>query len=201
MGAIVIGLLCVGVGGADLMSRAVERIGDDALFVAFAPAAALEERGGAATSTATGVMIPARLRVPSLGVNASVESVGTRADGTMGTPRDFDDVSWWSLGAKPGGQGSAVFAGHVNNALMKTGVFQHLSQIKKGDYVTVEDVAGRSLVYRVSSISEYPANASTEELFATDGVEQVVLITCDGEWVPAARTFDKRLVVIAKPAY
>jgi LPXTG-site transpeptidase (sortase) family protein len=198
--AIGIGLLCVVVGGADLTSRAVDSLGGDAAFLAFAPAAAIDA-GTSPTSTVSGIITPARLRIPSLGINAAAEPVGAKADGTMGTPQDFDDVSWWSLGAKPGGEGSAVFAGHVNNALTKPGVFEHLSQINKGDYVTVEDAEGKSLVYRVSSVGEYPANAATDALFSTKGKEQLVLITCDGDWVPSARTFDKRLVVIATPAY
>ena len=105
------------------------------------------------------------------------------------------------IGAKPGAQGSAVFAGHVNNALLKSGVFERLSQIKNGDYITVEDSAGKALVYKVSSVEEYQPDAPTDALFATTGPSRLVLITCDGEWVPSARSYDKRLVVIAEPAY
>jgi LPXTG-site transpeptidase (sortase) family protein len=119
----------------------------------------------------------------------------------MATPSNFDNVAWYSPGAKPGAKGSAVFAGHVNNALLKSGVFEHLSQINKGDYITVEDGAGKSLVYRVSSVEEYQPDAPTDTLFATTGPSRLVIITCDGDWVPAARSYDKRLVVIAEPAY
>jgi len=196
----VVGLFCVLVGAADLSSRLLDSGGEDAAFLAFAPAAALGNPALIGSST-PGILLPARLRIPSLGVNARVESVGIKADGTMGTPQDFKNVSWYSLGAKPGGEGSTVFAGHVNNALAQSGVFEQLSQIKKGDYITVADDAGRSKIYKVVTIEEYAANAPTEALFATRGQEQLVLITCDGEWIPSARTFDKRLVVIAKPAY
>lgn len=196
--AVAVGMLCVAVGFADITSRAVDRLGDDALFLAFAPAAALDAQ---MTSTAEGAITPHSLKIPSLGVSAEVEPVGAKADGTMGTPQNFDHVSWWSLGAKPGGEGSAVFAGHVNNALTKSGVFANLSKISKGAYVVVEDAEGRSLVYRVTSVEQYPANASTEKLFATSGNKQLVLITCDGAWVPSAKTFDTRLVVIAQPAF
>jgi len=119
----------------------------------------------------------------------------------MATPSNFDNVAWYSLGAKPGAQGSAVIAGHVNNALLKSGVFERLSQIKNGDYITVEDSAGKALVYKVSSVEEYQPDAPTDALFATTGPSRLVLITCDGEWVPSARSYDKRLVVIAEPAY
>lgn len=119
----------------------------------------------------------------------------------MATPSNFDNVAWYSPGAKPGGEGSAVFAGHVNNALLRSGVFEHLAQIKKGDYVTVEDASGKALVYRVSSITEYAPDASTVDLFTTAGPSRIAIITCDGDWVPSARSYDKRLVVVAEPAY
>jgi len=191
LAVVAVGVLCVLVGAADATSRLVNNMGPDAAFLAFAPAAAINNFP----------IVPARLKIPSLGVNAKVESVGVKADGAMATPSNFDNVAWYSLGAKPGAQGSAVFAGHVNNALLKSGVFERLSQIKNGDYITVEDSAGKALVYKVSSVEEYQPDAPTDALFATTGPSRLVLITCDGEWVPSARSYDKRLVVIAEPAY
>ena len=187
-----VGMLCVLVGVADVTSRLVNSLGPDATFLAFAPAAAINNNL---------FITPARLKIPSLGINAAVEFAGIKADGTMDTPKNFDNVAWYSPGSKPGEKGSAVFAGHVNNALFKSGVFERLSQIKSGDYVTVEDSAGKALVYRVSSIAEYQPSASTDDFFTTTGPSRLVLITCDGDWVPAAHSYDKRLVVIAEPAY
>lgn len=191
LAATVVGILCVVVGAADVTSRLVNSLGQDASFLAFAPAVAINNNVS---------IVPARLKIPSLGVNAKVESVTVKADGTMATPSNFDNVAWYSPGAKPGGQGSAVFAGHVNNALLKSGVFEHLSQMKTGDYITVEDSAGKSIVYKVSSVEEYKPNAPTDALFATSGPSRLVLITCDGDWVQAERSYERRLVVIAEPA-
>ena len=200
MGTIGIGLLCVLVGAADVTARLAAVVaGDNAALVAFGPAAALQRPGLFATSS-PGVLTPARLKIPSLGVNAAVETVGIKADGTMGTPKNFDNVGWYSPGSKPGEEGPAVFAGHVNNGGIRKGVFEKLSKIKTGDYVTVEDAAGRSKIYKVSSVREYPAEAPAGELFAPGGPSRLVLITCDGEWLPAERTFDKRLVVVADAA-
>ncbi len=200
-GALLIGLVCVLVGAADLTTRLSNgALGKDAGFVAFAPAAALSNPALFATTTA-GELVPAQLAIPGLGVKAGVEFVGKKADGSMGTPQDFNNVAWYSLGAKPGTRGSAVFAGHVNNALTKAGVFANLSKIHQGDYVSVADAAGKTLVYKVSSVEEMPADADTSALFAQTGPAQLVLITCDGEWVSSEHQFDKRLVVTAKPAY
>jgi sortase (surface protein transpeptidase) len=202
LAAIVIGLFVVLVGAADLTTRlARATLGDDALFVAFAPAVLQQSAGVPATSTAS-VLTPARLKVPALGIDANVEEVGRKADGSMGTPKNFMDAGWWSLGGKPGEAGNAVFDGHVNNALTASGVFEHLSQIHIGDYITVSDAAGKTIVYKVSEVDLYPTDqAPAASIFATTGPSQIVLITCEGEWVQDAHSFDKRLVVVAKPAY
>jgi LPXTG-site transpeptidase (sortase) family protein len=181
-------------------------LGDDALFNAFAPAAALKPSAAivpvVSASSTSAAFIPARLKVPSLGIDAKVEEVGKKADQSMGTPADFMDVGWWSEGSKPGEAGNAVFDGHVNNALTKAGVFEHLAQVHKGDYITVSDSEGRTLVYEVSEVTLYDTDqAPLQKIFAKTGPSQLVLITCDGEWVQDEHSFNKRLVVVARPAY
>ena len=205
--AIVVGIFVVLVGLADVTSRMSEALlGEDALFDAFAPAAATRPSSGAivpaASASSTAAFVPARLKVPSLGISAEVEEVGQRADGSMGTPADFMNVGWWGEGSRPGEPGNAVFAGHVNNALTLPGVFAHLSQVNKGDYVTVSDSDGHTLVYEVSEVSLYDTDqAPLAKIFSKTGPSQLVLITCDGEWVQDSRSFDKRLVVVARLAY
>lgn len=202
--AIAIGIFVVLVGLADLTSRAAAAVlGENALFEAFAPAAARPSRAVVPSAAATSsVIVPARINVPALGIDAKVEEVGTNAAGAMATPKDFMQVGWWSEGQKPGQEGNAVFAGHVNNALTTAGVFANLSKIRKGDYVTVSDAQGRTQVYRVEEISLYnPDEAPLEKIFARKGPSQLVLITCEGEWIEDERQYDQRLVVIARPAY
>lgn len=203
---IAVGVFVIVFALADITSRAATQLlGDDALFDAFAPVAAPRPSAAvvpAASATSTAAFAPARLKVPSLGIDAKVEEVGRKLDGAMGTPADFMNVGWWSEGSKPGSPGNAVMAGHVNNALTKPGVFAHLSKINKGDYVTVSDAEGRTKVYEVYEIASYePDQAPLAKIFATTGPSQLVLITCEGEWVADERSFDKRLVVIAREAF
>lgn len=212
--ALAVGLLVVLVGLADVTTRlSTGVLGDRVLFNAFAPLGALDTQTQTnvavpdtgvepPVSTAEGVVLPVRIKVPSIGVDAKVISVGKKADGTMGTPENFKEVAWYSLGAKPGEAGNAAFAGHVNNALTQAGVFSNLSKVDIGDYITLSDAQGKTLVYVVSAKNEYPADeAPAAEIFRTNGPSKIVLITCEGEWVPAERTFEKRLVVEAVPAY
>jgi len=200
--ALVFGLLAVLVGGADATARFAERfLGDNAAFSAFAPAALLlePELQGEVRGATVEAFVPARIVVPSIGVDAVVEEVGKTAAGAMATPKVLANLGWYKLGGKPGGQGSAVFAGHVNNALGLPGVFKELSLIKKGDTVEVRDAQGQKLVYQVESIVAYEAEgAPLEEIFDNTGPSRVVLITCEGEWDTTTHTFDKRLVVVAQ---
>lgn len=209
-GAIGVGVLMVLVGAADVASRVADStLGPDAGAQLFAPTGAIGDptilnaaHGADASTTAALEFAPARLKVPAVGIDAKVEAVGTRADGTMATPGNFTDTAWYKDGGTPGGQGNAVFAGHVNNALTTAGVFGHLNQVHLGDFVTVADKDGHTLVYRVTAIDQYPADeAPAASIFAATGPSQLILITCDGEWVPAQKTFDKRLVITATPAY
>ena len=192
------------VGGADLLSRAAHStFGGDAATVAFAPAIAITNPSVldsfSRSPASTTPLVPARLSIPTIGVNAAVEAVGKKADGAMQTPTKFDDVAWYSLGSKPGDPGNAIMAGHVNNALTKNGVFEHLSSLKVGDTVAVADVSGNTLHYFVSKIDEYPAtDAPVASIFTGEGPSQLVLITCDGDWIASTHSFSKRFVVYAR---
>lgn len=204
-GAIALGVLAVLIGGADVTSRLSRGVlGDKAIFVAFAPAAAIADPSLLAhdlPAATAAPMVPTQLKIPSLNIDAPVESVGKKSDGSMGTPSKFGNVSWYKPGQKPGSSGNAVFAGHVNNALSTAGVFSHLSQIKLGAKIEVSDTSGRMLTFVVNKINEYaPSSAPLDEIFSSTGPSQIVLITCDGNWDSLAHGFDKRLVVVARLA-
>lgn len=204
--AIAFGVLAVLVGAADVMARiSRDAFGDNASFVAFAPAAALVDpsllnpAAAPVATTTVSSLTPARLQVPALGIDAKVESVGKKSDGSMGTPSTWTAVAWYDLGPKPGEAGNAVIDGHVDNALTTAGVFQHLSDIGLGDVIEVSDAEGHILRYSVSEVDEYAVNgAPTGSIFAASGPSQLVLITCDGDWDASLHEFDKRLVVVAR---
>jgi len=200
--ALLFGLAAVLVGGADVVSRLAYSVaGERALFSAFAPGVLLIDPSLEAQvqGTRTTSVVPARVQVTSLGIDAPVEQVGKKTGGDMAAPKLLSHVGWYKLGSKPGEQGNAVFAGHVNNGLGFGGVFENLSKIATNDTVVVVGEDGESLVYVVERITVYDKDAAPlDEIFASTGPSRVVLITCEGEWQPAAGTFDKRLVVVAK---
>ena len=197
----VIGTFVVLFGAADLLSRVAHTtFGDRAALAALGPAVIeLNRTQTPAFATSTTSIVPVQLTIQSIGVAATVEQVGRKADGSMATPTSFTTVGWYKEGSEPGSMGSAVFAGHVNNALTKAGVFEHLDSVALGDVITVADATGIIMRFAVTAIEDYPtATAPLDTIFATSGPAQVVLITCAGDWDPRAKSYDHRLVVFAR---
>lgn len=196
---VVLGTLVVLYGAADLLGRVAIRGSGTADQTIFVPhSVAVPGTGEAPVADVAVPIVPARLFIASIGVNASVESVGKDAKGAMKTPSSFTTVAWYSLGSSPGEAGNAVIDGHVNNALTKAGVFEHLSDIAMGATIQVADAAGHTLSYRVRDIEDYSTeDAPTDVIFSRTGPSQLVLITCAGDWDAKAHSFNKRLVVFA----
>jgi LPXTG-site transpeptidase (sortase) family protein len=200
---VVLGVAVVLYGAADLFSRvATLNLGEDANMNLFGPAIGAfpskKDSVFVPLASTSAPLIPVKLDITSIGVHAPVESVGKDAKGAMKTPSQFGDVAWYSLGSKPGEAGNAVIAGHVNNALTKAGVFEHLSQVALGDEIVVSDSSGRSLRYVVRDIEDYPIDgAPADTIFSSQGPSQIVLVTCAGDWDPRVHSFDKRLVIFA----
>jgi sortase A len=140
--------------------------------------------------------LPSRLLIPKIDVDTEVQHLGVTASGNMAAPSNFTDVSWYKFGAVPGAKGSAVMAGHEDNALSLDGVFKHLGDLAIGDSVFVVDEGGNRLEFKVveKAIYEYD-NSPTERIFNKSDKARLNLITCAGDWLPEAKTNDKRLVI------
>jgi sortase A len=140
---------------------------------------------------------PVELRIPSLGVDAAVQSVGVEADGSMGIPSNFEDVAWFASGYKPGEDGRAVFDGHVSST-DAAAVFYHVEDLRRGSRIYVTDEDGVELTFQVTEVDSYPLDRTpVDTIFAGTDWPQVVLITCGGEWHPDVQLFDHRTVVYA----
>ena len=143
-----------------------------------------------------------RLRIDALGVEAAVVEVRVRPDGELEVPPDASTVGWWAEGARPGGgSGSVVVDGHVDTAREGPGAFFRLGSMVAGDTVELTASDGSTHRYRVTGTARYPkADLPAEEVFAQDGAERLVLITCGGDFDEASRHYDDNVVVFADPA-
>jgi hypothetical protein len=143
---------------------------------------------------------PARLAVPALGIDAPVDAVGVEPDGTMTIPEDVSRVGWYRFGPAPGApEGSAVLAGHVDDAEQGLGAMSPLSGAAVGDRVQVTDAAGASTTWQVVARQEFSKQAvPLADLFARSGPPRLVLITCGGPFLADVRSYEDNVVVIAE---
>jgi LPXTG-site transpeptidase (sortase) family protein len=140
--------------------------------------------------------LPVRLRIPSINVNAAVQRVGVTPTGDMGVPSNAVDVAWFYPGPRPGEKGSAVLAGHFDGESGEAGVFFDLYKLKKGDTLYIEDEKGASISFVVRESGIYNPGYA-EKVFSANDTAHLNLVTCDGVWDGATKSYSKRLVVFA----
>ncbi len=146
------------------------------------------------------VPAPVRLSVPALGVDSAVNPVGVEPDGQMTVPAEVDRVGWYRFGPAPGGDGSAVIAGHVDSRTQGLGAMAPLRDAAVGDEVVVTDAAGTSTRWRVVSRELIEKQVlPLDRLFTRAGPPRLTLITCGGPFLPEYRSYRDNVVVIAEP--
>lgn len=146
-------------------------------------------------------LYPVRIRIPAIGIDTDIQQVGVNGTGNMAVPSNYTDTGWYKYGPAPGESGSAVIAGHVNNGLGLSGVFEHLGDLEVGDDVFIERADGTTVRFVVTGSRIYPyTDAPAEVIFNPTGSVRLNLITCEGRWVKEDKTYDQRLVVFTKLA-
>jgi len=144
---------------------------------------------------------PVRLRVAALGLDAPVVAAGVAADGRLQLPGDAHTVAWFVGGAVPGDSGSAVLAAHVDYGGAK-GPFFELADLPAGAEIEVHLADGGHRTFR--SVADPDARAKSElpvdQLFRRGGEPSLTLVTCGGDFDPAARAYAQNTLVTASPA-
>lgn len=139
---------------------------------------------------------PVRLKIPKINVDAAIKSVGITPKGEMEAPNNTVDVAWFALGPRPGEKGSAVIAGHLVGENREAGVFSNLYKLNAGDKLYVKDNKGKSIIFTVRETHTYNPGYA-DDVFSSSDSAHLNLITCDGIWDGAKKSYTKRLVVFA----
>jgi LPXTG-site transpeptidase (sortase) family protein len=146
-------------------------------------------------------VLPQRLVVPSIGVDAPVVVLGLDGDGAMLAPEGPDPVAWYDFSPTPGNAGNTVFSGHRDWRTGVTGVFWRLGELVPGDRISVMLVDGRSVDYDVLlSVLMGPEDMPIGDVVGQTDVELITLITCEGVFNPRSREYNLRRVVWAQRA-
>lgn len=151
-------------------------------------------------AAAKGTDAPARLRIPALDLDASIDTVGIEAStGDFAVPPSVDQVGWYRYG--PGftaDAGSIVIAGHVDSAAEGKGAFFKLGTLDAGDEVTLTGKDGKTRTFEVAARKRYEKTAiPLQDYFARDGEVRLTLITCGGPFDPKTRHYRDNVVVTA----
>jgi sortase (surface protein transpeptidase) len=117
---------------------------------------------------------PARLRIPSIGVDAPVDAVGVTAAGTLAMPVDTGRLGWYAPGVRPGQAGDAVIAADLDGE--RAAVLRRLAELRPGDRVELDLTDGSSLTFQVSSASGYAADRLPADLFERGGRARLSLV-------------------------
>ncbi|HAU07480.1 MAG: hypothetical protein UW46_C0006G0040 [Candidatus Yanofskybacteria bacterium GW2011_GWF1_44_227] len=140
--------------------------------------------------------IPVRIKIVSIGVDAVIEQVAITDDGLMDVPKFPVNTGWYSLGPRPGESGSAVIDGHVDDERGDKAVFSDLHNLRPGDKIEVQDDRGLLVSFIVRESRRYDPDADSSEIFiSNDERSHLNLITCEGTWDEASKSYSQRLVV------
>jgi len=140
---------------------------------------------------------PVRLIIDKIGVNAPVIAVGRTQTGDMEAPTNATDTGWYKFGPRPGDIGTSVIDGHFGPWQgSNSSVFDNLKTLSKGDTIDILGENDTTIRFVVREIKTYDAKDSTTQVFeSSDKKSHLNLITCDGEWSEATKSYSLRLVV------
>lgn len=125
-------------------------------------------------------ILPKRITIPVIKLDALVEPVGVLENGQMDVPKNFDRVGILSPWTKPGMMGNAVIAGHFDH-YTGPAVFYHIRKLKPGDQIFVSDEHHKKLTFRVKKVESYLASqAPIDTIFGDTQQAQLNLITSQG---------------------
>lgn len=146
--------------------------------------------------------LPTTVRIPAIGVESELITLGLQADGTMAVPEgaDVDRAAWFDGSPRPGAAGPAVIEGHVDSENGPS-VFYDLARLSPGDEVAVDRADGSTATFVVEEVEQFRKDEfPTLTVYGnTDGPE-LRLITCGGSVDPATGHYTDNTVVSARLA-
>ncbi|MEV6176155.1 class F sortase [Streptomyces sp. NPDC052016] len=125
---------------------------------------------------------PDRIRIPSIGVDAPLTALGLTKSGNLDVPPpDRENLAgWYEAGTTPGETGTAIVAGHVDNA-DGPAVFYDLGALKRGATIEVARRDGGVAVFTVDAVEVYEARAFPDrKVYGAAGRPELRVITCGG---------------------
>lgn len=141
---------------------------------------------------------PARISIPAIDVEAEIVDLGLNPDGTMEVPEDFSVTGWFRHGSRPGQQGPAIIAGHVDSTTGPA-VFYRLRELQPGQRIRVAAPDGAAVTFAVQRVGQYPKEAfPTEAVYAFTEDPALRLVTCGGPFNETIGHYEHNVIVFAR---
>jgi hypothetical protein len=125
---------------------------------------------------------PDRIRIPSIRVDAPLVGLGLTKAGSLDAPPPARKnlAGWYEAGTTPGENGTAIVAGHVDNA-DGPAVFYHLGALKKGSVIEVDRQDGGTALFSVDAVEVYDAKGFPDQrVYGAARRPELRVITCGG---------------------
>ncbi|MGP9020959.1 class F sortase [Streptomyces sp. BR1] len=146
------------------------------------------QTGGALAGDALAPSEPVRIRIPAIRVDAPVLPLGLAGDGSLAVPPPgkSDSAGWYKDGTAPGAVGTAVMAGHVDDA-RGPAVFYALGVLKKGARVEVVRRDRGTAVFTVDAVEVFGNDGfPNRRVYGAVGRPELRVITCGGGFSEAS---------------
>ncbi|MEU0964867.1 class F sortase [Streptomyces sp. NPDC005917] len=141
---------------------------------------------------------PTRIRVPAIRVNAPLIGLALTPSGSLDVPPAGNKnlAGWYESGTAPGETGTAIVAGHVDNA-EGPAVFYDLGALKRGATIEVDRQDKTVAVFTVDAVEVYQArNFPDEKVYGAAQRPELRVITCGGGY-SRATGYQGNVVVFA----
>ena len=119
-------------------------------------------------------------------------------DGTMQTPRRWENTGWYEPGPEPGERGPAVIAGHVDSTAGPA-VFYRLRELRRGNLIRIRRADGSMLRFRVEGLERWPkSDFPTRRVFGRrTRISVLRLVTCAGNFDTSTGHYVDNTIVYA----
>ncbi|MFJ8631234.1 class F sortase [Streptomyces sp. NPDC093568] len=125
---------------------------------------------------------PDRIRIPSIRVDAPLMGLALTASGSLDVPPAGRKnlAGWYEAGTTPGERGTAIVAGHVDNA-DGPAVFYRLGALRRGSTIEVDRRDGGTALFSVDAVEVYDAkDFPDEKVYGPAPRPELRVITCGG---------------------
>lgn len=144
---------------------------------------------------------PTRIDIAAIGVHSTLITVGVSPDGTLQVPQpgpDYNKAAWFRGSPTPGQVGPSLIEGHIDSAAEAPSVFFRLGQLRPGDEILVHRQDGRTAIFRVTGVKQYPKTSfPTERVYRSIDHAGLRLVTCGGKFDSATGSYLSDILVFA----